>query len=364
MTDAEDFAPRDADQLAYVTQTTLSVHDTAAIVEVLKARFPDIVGPAQGRHLLRHHQPAGSGQARGAHRRRHDRGRRAELVEFAAAQGSGRARPAARTPRWCSAPPTSTGTNSARIARLGITAGASAPEVLVEEIIGAFAAALRGERGNRLRRRGGRVLPAAPPAAGEPGGGVSLMAVYTDVTADDLTEFLSRLRHRRVALLQGHRRGRGEFEFPAAHRRRQFHPHAVREARAAPKTCRSSSALMEHLAARGITCPQPVKNKQGGMLGKHRRPAGGDRHFPRRRVDPPPPPRPLRGGGRGARRACIWPARIFPCSGRTRSACEAGAGFTSMPRRAATACGPACATRSPRNSTRWRNPGRAICPRA
>jgi homoserine kinase type II len=25
---------------------------------------------------------------------------------------------------------------------------------------------------------------------------------------------------------------------------------------------------MEHLAARGITCPQPVKNKQGGMLGK------------------------------------------------------------------------------------------------
>ena len=25
--------------------------------------------------------------------------------------------------------------------------------------------------------------------------------------------------------------------------------------------------LMEHLAARGITCPQPVKNKQGGMLG-------------------------------------------------------------------------------------------------
>ena len=25
---------------------------------------------------------------------------------------------------------------------------------------------------------------------------------------------------------------------------------------------------MEHLAARGITCPQPVKNKKGGMLGK------------------------------------------------------------------------------------------------
>ena len=37
--------PRDANKLAYVTQTTLSVDDTAAIVARLKARFPDIVGP-------------------------------------------------------------------------------------------------------------------------------------------------------------------------------------------------------------------------------------------------------------------------------------------------------------------------------
>src|SRR5437763_1725598 len=36
---------RDADQLAYVTQTTLSVDDAAAIVSALKARFPAIVGP-------------------------------------------------------------------------------------------------------------------------------------------------------------------------------------------------------------------------------------------------------------------------------------------------------------------------------
>ena len=37
--------PRDANNLAYVTQTTLSVHDTAEIVELLKHRFPEIVGP-------------------------------------------------------------------------------------------------------------------------------------------------------------------------------------------------------------------------------------------------------------------------------------------------------------------------------
>ena len=44
-TDAEAFAPADASRLAYITQTTLSVDDTAEIVSVLKARFPEIAGP-------------------------------------------------------------------------------------------------------------------------------------------------------------------------------------------------------------------------------------------------------------------------------------------------------------------------------
>ena len=49
-------------KLAYITQTTLSVDDTAEIVGRPRARFPAIVGAAQGGHLLRHHQPPGSGQ--------------------------------------------------------------------------------------------------------------------------------------------------------------------------------------------------------------------------------------------------------------------------------------------------------------
>ena len=48
--------------------------------------------PAQGRHLLRHHQPPARGQEGGAGGRRPDRGRRAELVEFAAAARSRRTR--------------------------------------------------------------------------------------------------------------------------------------------------------------------------------------------------------------------------------------------------------------------------------
>lgn len=43
--DAEAFQPVDPDKLAYATQTTLSVDDTAEIVAVLKRRFPNIVGP-------------------------------------------------------------------------------------------------------------------------------------------------------------------------------------------------------------------------------------------------------------------------------------------------------------------------------
>ncbi|GAP67400.1 (E)-4-hydroxy-3-methyl-but-2-enyl pyrophosphatereductase [Mizugakiibacter sediminis] len=43
--DVAGLAPRRADALAYVTQTTLSVDDTKAIIEALRARFPGIEGP-------------------------------------------------------------------------------------------------------------------------------------------------------------------------------------------------------------------------------------------------------------------------------------------------------------------------------
>ncbi|WP_429912730.1 4-hydroxy-3-methylbut-2-enyl diphosphate reductase [Glycocaulis sp.] len=42
---AESFTPRDPQKIAYVTQTTLSVDDTAAIVEALQARFPAMAAP-------------------------------------------------------------------------------------------------------------------------------------------------------------------------------------------------------------------------------------------------------------------------------------------------------------------------------
>ena len=52
----------DPDNLAFLTQTTLSVDDTAEIVAVLQRRFPAIHGAARRGHLLRDLEPPGGGQ--------------------------------------------------------------------------------------------------------------------------------------------------------------------------------------------------------------------------------------------------------------------------------------------------------------
>jgi 4-hydroxy-3-methylbut-2-en-1-yl diphosphate reductase len=43
--DVENLELEDGEQLAYLTQTTLSLDDTAEVVDALRARFPDLVGP-------------------------------------------------------------------------------------------------------------------------------------------------------------------------------------------------------------------------------------------------------------------------------------------------------------------------------
>ena len=139
LADAEKFMPRDAGKLAYVTQTTLSVADTAAIVDRLKARFPDIVGPhkedicyatTNRQEAVKRVAPivdamivVGAPNSSNSQR----------LKEVAERAGCPRAALVQRAADidW---------NQFGNIARLGITAGASAPEVLVEEIIGAFAA--------------------------------------------------------------------------------------------------------------------------------------------------------------------------------------------------------------------------------
>src|SRR5664280_2004105 len=187
------------------------------------------------------------------------------------------------------------------------------------------------------------------------------MAVYTDVTADDLTDFLSRYQIGELRSYKGIAEGVENSNF-LLHTSAGNFILTLYEKRVAANDLPFFLGLMEHLAARGITCPQPVKNRQGGVLGKL---AGRPRSSPFS-TDCGSAGRTPVIARRWARRwrACISPARIFRTSGRTRCRSRAGARSTRRPRSVATACGPACARRSPRSLTRSTSSGRAICPTA
>ena len=137
--EAETVEVKDPERLAYVTQTTLSVDDTAAIVTVLERRFPDIVGPAKQDicYATTNRQEAVKRIAEeaevvlvvGAPNSSNSK----RLVEVAQRAGC---RHAALVERASDIPWEAIG--DAR--RVGLTAGASAPETLVEEVIDAFRA--------------------------------------------------------------------------------------------------------------------------------------------------------------------------------------------------------------------------------
>jgi len=93
------------------------------------------------------------------------------------------------------------------------------------------------------------------------------MAVYTDVTADDLTEFLGRYRIGELRSYKGIAEGVENSNF-LVYTTAGSYILTLYEKRVAESDLPFFLALMEHLAARGITCPQPVKNSQGGMLGR------------------------------------------------------------------------------------------------
>ncbi len=137
--DARRFTPRDPKRLAYITQTTLSVDDTAAIVAILKKRFPDIVGPKKEDicYATTNRQEAVKAIAGRCDRLivvgAPNSSNSLRLVEVAERAGCPKAflvQRAADIP-WG---------QLEGIATLGITAGASAPELLVDEIVDAFRA--------------------------------------------------------------------------------------------------------------------------------------------------------------------------------------------------------------------------------
>ncbi|MEI7806646.1 MAG: homoserine kinase [Hyphomicrobiales bacterium] len=93
------------------------------------------------------------------------------------------------------------------------------------------------------------------------------MAVYTDVAADDLTRFLSGYEIGELLSYKGIAEGVENSNF-LVHTTAGNYILTLYEKRVAEGDLPFFLGLMEHLHARGITCPQPVQNKQGGMLGK------------------------------------------------------------------------------------------------
>ncbi len=61
--DVENLSGGDESNLAYVTQTTLSIDDTRQMVDALTRPLPQDHRPLQGRHLLRDDQSPGGGEA-------------------------------------------------------------------------------------------------------------------------------------------------------------------------------------------------------------------------------------------------------------------------------------------------------------
>ncbi|MEM8827235.1 MAG: 4-hydroxy-3-methylbut-2-enyl diphosphate reductase [Pseudomonadota bacterium] len=137
LADVAALALPDDTPIAYVTQTTLSVDDTRTIIAALEARFPDCVGPetsdicyaTQNRQVAVRDLAARAGLILvvGADNSSNSR-RLVEIAKECGAEAYLVADGAAVDPAWLT---------DART--IGVTAGASAPEILVTDVLGTLA---------------------------------------------------------------------------------------------------------------------------------------------------------------------------------------------------------------------------------
>lgn len=135
--DARAFTPRDPSRLAFVTQTTLSVDDTSAIVETLQARFPEMKAPHKEDicYATTNRQDAVKAVAA-----------RSDIVFVIGAPNSSNSVRLVEVARRAGAPRAELVSCAAdvdwdglgEVSCVAITAGASAPEDLVQGLVAAF----------------------------------------------------------------------------------------------------------------------------------------------------------------------------------------------------------------------------------
>ncbi|WP_097462275.1 4-hydroxy-3-methylbut-2-enyl diphosphate reductase [Mangrovitalea sediminis] len=157
--DVASMAVREPSRLAYVTQTTLSMDDTARVIEALRERFPDIQGPRRDDicYATQNRQDAvkqlagdcglmlvvGSPNSSNSNRLR-------ELAERMGTPAYLIDNASQIDPAWVKG-----------VSTVGITAGASAPEVLVKEVVDRLRA-LGGEAPEEIAGRAENIVFSMP----------------------------------------------------------------------------------------------------------------------------------------------------------------------------------------------------------
>ena len=142
--DAKAVEVADPDSLAYVTQTTLSVDETREIIEIVRQRFPNVIGPAKEDicYATQNRQDAvkamagscdlvlvvGSDTSSNSNRLREVAQRCGSVAKLVDG-------PDAIDPSWLEGR-----------SKVGVTAGASAPERVVQDVVAALRATLGGAR--------------------------------------------------------------------------------------------------------------------------------------------------------------------------------------------------------------------------
>ena len=145
------------------------------------------------------------------------------------------------------------------------------------------------------------------------------MAVYTDVAAEDLAEFLRGYDIGELLSYKGIAEGVENSNF-LMHTSKGAYILTLYEKRVAADDLPYFLSLMAHLAERGVRCPQPARNRQGAVYSQ------------------------LAGRPAGRSPKCISPATTFRLSGKIRCRSKVGGRCSISRRRAPTALRPDCAT--------------------
>ena len=282
---AETLCVPDQSRLAYATQTTLSLRETESILEVLKQRFPAICGPRREDicYATTNRQRAVEAIAP-----------KADLTLIIGAPNSSNSVRLVEVAKAAGCPAAALVQNAASmdwpllegVATVAISAGASAPEELVDQLIAGLPRAVRDRRAGGPGRPGGRlvqdarrsrcgtrrdrhgVLHAGPPSGERRAARPLRLSRWRSTRRSTRGRWRSSLR---PMTLRRWSRSRAS---PRVSRTRTIawsrnvsqYILTLYEKRVAPADLPFFLALMEHLAAAGVPCPTPIHGRDGKAL--------------------------------------------------------------------------------------------------